>query len=83
MYPEHNYSEHDVLHLNVPLFLKLLEYAREDSFSDEDLHWITERAINLTNHGYTLTMAHYLKIVPESRTVTVDLPPVEYTNGKI
>lgn len=83
MYPEYNYNEHDVLHINVPLFLKLLEYAREDSFSDEDLHWITERAISLTNHGYTLTMAHYLKIVPESRTVTVDLPVKEFADGEI
>ena len=69
----HNNTE-DVLRLNVPLFLRLLEYSRESGTSDVDLHWITERAIDLSRHGYTLTMAHYSKIVPEARTVTIDLP---------
>ncbi len=71
----------DVLHLNVPLFLRLLEYSRESGTSDVDLHWITERAIDLSRHGYTLTMAHYSKIVPDARTVTIDLPNVESYNG--
>lgn len=73
---ETTYNSEDVLHINVPLFLRLLEYSRESGTSDVDLHWITERAIDLSKHGYTLTMAHYSKIVPDARTVTIDLPNV-------
>jgi hypothetical protein len=71
------YNAEDVLHINVPLFLRLLEYSRESGTSDVDLHWITQRAVELAKHGYTMSMAHYSKLVPEARTVTIDLPRVE------
>jgi hypothetical protein len=63
------------LRLSVPLFLRLFEYAKEESPSDVDLHWITERLIDLSDNGYTLTMAHYNKIVPSERLVTVEVKP--------
>lgn len=61
--------------LSIPLLIRLLEYAREDSTSDVDLHWIVERIIEHNDLNYALTMAHYLKLVPESRLVTVEVQP--------
>lgn len=61
--------------LSIPLLIRLLEYAREESVSDIDLHWVVERIIELTDHNYWLTMAHYQKIVPDERLVTVQLEP--------
>lgn len=68
------YDQADVLHMNVPLFLRLLEYSRESGTSDVDLHWITQRAIEWSRDNHVLVMAHYNKLVPEARTVTIDLP---------
>jgi len=67
-------TESIYIRLSIPLLTRLLEYAREDSPSDVDLHWILERIIMLNDANYTLTMAHYDKLVPETRTVTVELP---------
>lgn len=41
-------STETVLEVNVPLLLRLLEYAREDANSDLDLHFLTE---NLVKHS--------------------------------
>jgi hypothetical protein len=67
------------IRLSIPLLARLLEYAREDSPSDIDLHWILERVINLNEANYTLTMAHYSKLVPDERVITVELPLKETT----
>lgn len=61
--------------LTVPLLTRLLEYAREDSPSDVDLHWILERVMEHSDCNYTLSMAHYTKLVPDSRLVTVEVGP--------
>lgn len=71
-------SEATYIRLSIPLLTRLLEYAREDSPSDVDLHWILERIILLNEANYTLTMAHYQKLVPDARLITVELP-VEQT----
>jgi hypothetical protein len=50
----------DVLKMDVPVFLKFLEYARENSKSDEDLHELAEKMIKCSEGGEkTLTMADY------------------------
>jgi hypothetical protein len=49
----------DTIKLNVPLFIRLLEYAREDAKDDMDLHDITENIISLSTSGKTLTMDDY------------------------
>jgi len=72
-------TESIYIRLSIPLLTRLLEYAREDSPSDIDLHWILERIINLNEANYTLTMAHYSKLVPDVRTVTVELPVTPVT----
>jgi len=49
----------DVLKISIPLFIRLLEYSREDAKSDVDLHKVAERAISmqskiLTTDDYNL-----------------------------
>jgi hypothetical protein len=53
----------DVIRLNIPLFLRLLEYAKENAKTDMDLHRVTENVIKLSQLGKTLIMADYDKII--------------------
>jgi len=48
----------DAVKMDVPLFIRLLEYAREDAKTDMDLHKMTER---VERHSKTrvLTMDDY------------------------
>ena len=52
----------DVVKLDVPLFIRLLELAREDVKQDADLHDIAEAVIKLSQEGVA-TMADYDQIV--------------------
>jgi hypothetical protein len=58
-----NFNPKDKITLDVPLFIRLLEYAREDAKTDMDLHDVAEKAIELSSTGNTLTMTDYDKIV--------------------
>jgi len=58
-----NFNPKDKITLDVPLFIRLLEYAREDAKTDMDLHNVAEKAIELSSTGNTLTMTDYDKIV--------------------
>jgi hypothetical protein len=58
-----NINPKDKITLDVPLFIRLLEYAREDAKTDMDLHNVAEKAIELSSTGDTLTMTDYDKIV--------------------
>lgn len=60
----------DYVALDIPLFVRLLEFAREDAKSDLDLHVVTENILriqqgkNETNQaGSFLTMQDYANIV--------------------
>jgi hypothetical protein len=53
----------DTITLDVPLFIRLLEYAREDAQTDMDLHNVAENAIGLALSGKVLTMNDYNMIV--------------------
>lgn len=55
----------DTITVDVPLFIRLLEYAREDAKTDMDLHDLTERITKLAASGETLTMANYDSIAPQ------------------
>jgi hypothetical protein len=57
------FNPSDKITLDVPLFIRLLEYARENAKTDMDLHNIAENAIALSETGKTLTMAQYDEIV--------------------
>jgi hypothetical protein len=53
----------DIITVDVPLFIRLLEYAREDAQSDMDLHDLTENIISLSASGKTLIMEDYSTII--------------------
>lgn len=53
----------DTIKLDVPLFIRLLEYAREEAETDMDLHDLVEGAIKLSLQGKTLTMQDYITLV--------------------
>jgi hypothetical protein len=52
----------DIVKLDVPLFIRLLELAREDIKQDADLHDVAEAVIKLSQQGVA-TMADYDSIV--------------------
>jgi hypothetical protein len=52
----------DIIRLDVPLFIRLLELAREDVKQDADLHDVAEAVIRLSQEG-AATMADYDQIV--------------------
>jgi hypothetical protein len=54
--------EMDIVKLDVPLFIRLLELAREDVKQDADLHDVAEAVIKLSQEGVA-TMADYETIV--------------------
>jgi len=53
----------DTITVDVPLFIRLLEYAREDAQTDMDLHDVAEKIISLASSGKTLTMDDYSSII--------------------
>jgi hypothetical protein len=56
----------DIISVDVPLFIRLLEYSREDAKTDMDLHDVAENIIRLSAEGNPLTMADYDNIVGAS-----------------
>jgi hypothetical protein len=56
----------DTITVDVPLFIRLLEYAREDAQKDVDLHSLAENIIDLSEEGEVLTMDNYNAIVGTS-----------------
>jgi hypothetical protein len=57
------FNPSDKITLDVPLFIRLLEYARENAKTDMDLHNVAEKAIDASETGKTLTMADYDSLV--------------------
>jgi len=53
----------DVIKVDVPLLIRLLEYAREDAKTDMDLHVVADNLIELCKEGRTLNMDDYESIV--------------------
>jgi hypothetical protein len=60
---DEGFNPPDVISLDVPLFIRMLEYAREDAKTDMDLHDVTEKAITLSITGRTLNMGDYEDII--------------------
>lgn len=56
-------DEIDTVTLDIPLMIRLLEYAREDAQTDMDLHNVAEQLITLSKEIGTLTMDHYESIM--------------------
>lgn len=57
------------VHLDMTLFIRLLEVAREEIKSDADLHYLAERCSALAaESAEPLTMADYDKLWPLEKT---------------
>ena len=52
----------DVVSMDIPLLIRVLEYAREDAKTDMDLHKVVENLINMRGKG-VLSMDMYNKII--------------------
>ena len=53
----------DTVTFDVPLFIRMLEYAKEDAKTDMDLHNVAEKTIALSKEGEVLTMDNYDEII--------------------
>ena len=56
----------DVIKLDVPLLIRLLEYAKEDAGTDMDLHKVAEQLVLLSQADNTLTMSDYDSIINQN-----------------
>ncbi len=63
--PENSMNPTDTVKLDVPLLIRLLEYAREDANSDMDLHDLAEKLVARGSRGKTLSMKDYSYVVDE------------------
>lgn len=61
----------DTITMDVPLFLRLLEYAKEDAKTDMDLHYVTENALTLMSNRDKLTMDCYDNIIAKQSEETI------------
>lgn len=53
----------DIAKLDAPLLIRLLEFAREDAQSDEELHRVASNILDLSSVGETLGMIDYEAIM--------------------
>jgi len=80
---ENTFNPTDTITVDVPLFIRLLEYAREDAKTDMDLHNVAEKAIALSENGATLTMANYNAIVNSTAEELQEMKRMQYMAGII
>jgi hypothetical protein len=59
----------DIVTMDVPLFIRILEYSREDAQEDMDLHDLTEKAITATKQQGILSMDDYDMLVGDSESL--------------
>lgn len=59
------------IRVDAPLMIKLLEYAREESTSDSDLHMVVEKMMKESSDGSVLTMEDYEELVPVKEVTTI------------
>ena len=72
----------DTITMDVPLFIRMLEYAREDAKEDVDLHDITEKAIALGKERGILQMDDYNEIVGTTEDTPIQEMIKSVLNGK-
>lgn len=65
--PEVEENPEDTVTMDIPLLIRLLEYAREDAETDMDLHNVTDMLIELSKEGETLSMDNYDQIVGDQK----------------
>ena len=57
----------DVIRVDVPTFIRLLEYSKEDAKTDMDLHKVTEKCLKQLQKKHVLTMDDYSKLIPRRK----------------
>jgi hypothetical protein len=66
---EQEENKMDVISVDVPLFIRLLEFAREDATDDMMLHDVAEKLIELCADGDIMQMDNYDEIVGSAEQV--------------
>jgi hypothetical protein len=59
----------DIVTLDVPLFIRMLEYAKEDAADDMDLHELATKTIALSKQRGILSMEDYEALIPAERSI--------------
>jgi hypothetical protein len=72
----------DTITMDVPLFIRMLEYSREDAKEDMDLHDVTEKAIALGKERGILQMDDYNEIVGTTESTPIQEMIKSVLNGK-
>ena len=72
----------DIIKINVPTFLRLIELAREEVKNDTDLHNLSE-AVSRISQKQVVTMDHYNEIVSymKSQGTTDELAQIRKLGG--
>jgi len=73
----------DIIKINVPAFIRLIELAREDVKNDADLHDMAEIVTKITKENGVVTMDHYKDIVHymKSQGTTDELDQIRKLGG--
>jgi hypothetical protein len=76
---EQEENKMDVISVDVPLFIRLLEFAREDATDDMKLHDVAEKLIEMCADGDIMQMEQYDEIVgtKEDKAATSGMNAVE------
>jgi hypothetical protein len=72
----------DTITMDVPLFIRMLEYSREDAQEDIDLHDVTEKANLLGKERGILQMEDYNEIVGAAEDTPIQEVIKSVLNGK-
>jgi len=67
----------DTVTMDVPLFIRMLEFAREDAKADMDLHDVAEKAIEINKSKETLSMQDYEDIIPAIEEPMNEVTPAQ------
>lgn len=61
--PAVNENPEDTVSMNIPLLMRMLEFAKEDAKTDVELHDVVEKLTDLSKDGRVLTMDDYDAII--------------------
>lgn len=75
--PQEKPAAVEAIRMDIPLFIRVLEYAHENAKTDQELHELTERAAMMSKDR-TLTMEDYEALVAELRREPDDPNKAEY-----
>jgi hypothetical protein len=69
-FKEEEVAKTDTLTIDIPMFIRLMEYAREDAKTDMDLHNVTTNLLKIKDR--TINMDDYDQVVASSDVETAD-----------